>query len=89
MATEFVTTNVRLPRDLYKELKLRAVEEHKSLGQVIREFLSLVLGKPSTIDSPTIPNQWRQDPFFQLVGKFEGPQDLSEGHDAFIYDEEG
>ncbi len=35
--TEYVTTNIRLPKDIYRELKHRALEEEKSLAQIIRE----------------------------------------------------
>ena len=35
--TEYVTTNIRLHKDVYREIKRRALEEEKSLAQVIRE----------------------------------------------------
>ncbi len=35
--TEYVTTNIRLPKQLHKALKLRAAEEDKSMAQVLRE----------------------------------------------------
>lgn len=40
MASQYITTNVRLPRSLYKTLKRRAFEEDKSLAALIRLALS-------------------------------------------------
>ena len=35
----WVTTNIRLPEDLYMELKMKAARERKSVAAVIRERL--------------------------------------------------
>ena len=35
----WITTNLRLPEDLYMELKLKAARERKSVAAVIRERL--------------------------------------------------
>ena len=40
----WVTTNIRLPEDLYMDLKLKAAKERKSVAAVIRE--KLVDNKP-------------------------------------------
>ena len=44
--TEYVTTNIRLPKDLYREIKHRALEEEKSLAQIIRESVMQYLAAP-------------------------------------------
>jgi predicted DNA-binding protein len=36
----WITTNLRLPEDLYMELKMKAAKERKSVASVIREKLS-------------------------------------------------
>lgn len=36
----WITTNIRLPEDLYMEFKMHAARERKSVAQVIRERLS-------------------------------------------------
>lgn len=36
----WITTNIRLPEDLYMELKMKAAKERKSVAAVIREKLS-------------------------------------------------
>ncbi len=35
----WITTNIRLPEDLYMDLKLKAARERKSVASVIREKL--------------------------------------------------
>lgn len=35
----WITTNLRLPEDLYMDLKMKAAKERKSLADVIREKL--------------------------------------------------
>jgi hypothetical protein len=63
--TEYVTTNVRLPKELYRQAKRRALEEEKSLAEVIRESVAQYLtGGPKTrIDAET----WESDPLW-LIG---------------------
>ena len=39
MPSQFITTNIRLPKLLYKNLKRRAVEEEKSFAEIIRNAL--------------------------------------------------
>lgn len=36
----WVTTNIRIPEDLYMELKMKAARERKSVAAVIREKLA-------------------------------------------------
>jgi plasmid stability protein len=36
----WITTNLRLPEDLYMELKMKAARERKSIAAVVREKLS-------------------------------------------------
>mgnify|MGYP001583036850 CR=1 FL=1 len=36
----WITTNLRLPEDLYMELKLKAARERKSVAAIIRDKLS-------------------------------------------------
>ena len=62
---EYVTTNIRLPRDLHRELKQRALDEDKSMSQVIREFVAQYL-VTTTMDAEVESNQkmlevWQND----------------------------
>ncbi len=36
----FITTNIRIPEDVYNEIKLEAFEKKKSFGAIARERLS-------------------------------------------------
>jgi predicted DNA-binding protein len=41
----FVTTNIRLPKEVLKKLKHKAVEDNKSVSQLIREAVQkFILG---------------------------------------------
>lgn len=37
----WITTNIRLPEDLYMDLKLKAARERRSIASVIRDKLSV------------------------------------------------
>jgi len=46
---EYVATNIRLPRKVLEELKIRAIRQRKSMAGLIREAVEQVyLAKPST-----------------------------------------
>ena len=81
----YVTTNVRLPAQMLKALKRRAVEENTSVAELIRASLTSYLlqhdARPANLDA---------DPFFSL-GKTsaEGPTDAAEQHDKYIYGHDG
>jgi predicted HTH domain antitoxin len=46
--TEYVTTNIRLPKETYRELKQRALDAETSLAKVVRESVAQYLGTPAT-----------------------------------------
>lgn len=79
----FVTTNVRFDPDSYQRLKFLAVEEHKSLAQLIREAVTKVYGVPAR---STRRRDWQKDPFFHTVGICAtGITDGARRHDRDIY----
>ncbi|MFN2168121.1 MAG: ribbon-helix-helix protein, CopG family [Anaerolineae bacterium] len=45
--TEYVTTNIRLPKEMHRALKQRALDEEKSLAQIIRESVVQYLASPT------------------------------------------
>ena len=47
--SEYVTTNIRLPKDLYRQAKRRALDEEKSLAQIIRESIVEYLAESAGI----------------------------------------
>lgn len=79
---ELVATNIRLPRSKLKALKLKAVEESKSLSQLIREIIENICSDKEIIENKDI----KRDTFFKIVGMYEsGIKDGSINHDKHIY----
>jgi len=79
--SEYITTNIRLPREILKALKHKAVEENKSVSQLIREaVLKLVAHK----DKKILPVE--KDPMNKIVAITKsGIKDGSECHDIYLY----
>jgi hypothetical protein len=79
----FVTTNIRLGAEVYQRLRLKAVQERKSLAQLIRNAVDVVYGeRPSSRHSRTR----RKRPFDGLVGICDsGIRDGAVHHDRDIY----
>jgi predicted HTH domain antitoxin len=44
---KYVTTNIRLPKETYRELKQRALDAEKSLAEVVRESVAQYLVTPA------------------------------------------
>jgi hypothetical protein len=82
---DLVATNIRLPREKLKALKLKAVEEGKSVSQLIREAIELILPPQKTLTE----EEFKNDPFFKIIGVCEsGIKDGSVNHDKYIYGED-
>jgi len=79
--SEYITTNIRLPRELLKALKHKAVEENKSVSQLVREAVfKLVAHK----DNKVWPVE--KDPLHKIVAIAKsGIKDGSERHDLYLY----
>lgn len=79
--SEYVTTNIRLPREILRSLKLLAVEEEKSVSQLIRECVSSRLGPPGGTE-----DEFETDPFFEAGPPGSGGRKRgSENHDELLY----
>ena len=88
---EYVTTNIRLHKDVYREIKRRALEEEKSLAQVIRESVVQYLTAPveglSRSEKPAMADDWENDPLW-LIGTdpvMADVTDASVNHDLYLY----
>ncbi len=88
--TEYVTTNIRLPKELYRQAKRRALEEEKSLAEVIRESVVQYLVTPKA-EAEEISEQrvidWENDPL-SLIGTDPVMADVTDGstnHDFYLY----
>lgn len=90
--TEYVTTNIRLPKAIYERAKQLALEENKSLAQVVRESLAeyLVAPKAHTI---LVSDEEFDDPIYhiteltrpeEVIGG-DRPTDTSVRHDFYLY----
>ena len=71
-----IATNIRLPEDLLKALKYRAIEEKKSVNQIIREAIEMSLAAaPQT-------KERQRDPLEDVIGiARSGIKDASSKHD--------
>lgn len=73
-------TNIRLPEELLKALKYRAIEEKKSVNQLIREAIE------QTLTLPTRKKEQGEDPFDRVIGIAKSStRDGSSNHDRYLY----
>jgi predicted DNA-binding protein len=90
--TEYVTTNIRLPKSMYERIKKLALEENKSLAQVVRESLleylvepkhQFMLASDAELDDPIfhIAELTRPE---EVIGG-DRPTDTSVRHDYYLY----
>jgi len=79
--SDYITTNIRLPREILKALKHKAVEENKSVSQLIREsVLKLVAHKDKRV--PPV----EKDSLHKIVAMTQSEiKDGSEHHDRYLY----
>ena len=77
-----VATNIRLPEELLKALKYRAIEERKSVNQMIREAIEMFL------DTAPMTEGVEKDPIEDIIGiGRSGIKDGSTRHDQYLYGE--
>ena len=76
-----IATNIRVPEELLKALKHRAVEERKSLNQMICEAIEMALHGAPNSERP------EKDPFEEVIGiGRSGIKDGSSKHDRYLYE---
>ena len=83
--TEYVVMNIRLPKHFHNELKRLAIEENKSLEQVLRAAVAQYLDSPTSSSQHQIAND--DDPLW-LIGTDPvdlGVTDASVNHDLYLY----
>ena len=75
-----VATNIRLPEEVLKALKYKAIEERKSLNQIIREAIEI------SLIAPVQDKKVAKDPLENIIGIAKsGIKDGSVKHDSYIY----
>jgi len=73
-------TNIRLPEELLKALKYRAIEEKKSVNQLIREAIE------QTLTLPTRKKDQGEDSFDRVIGIAKSStKDGASKHDRYLY----
>ena len=78
-----IATNIRLPEDLLRTLKYRAIEEKKSVNQIIREAIEMSLAVAPQSE------EREKDPFEDVIGIAKsGIKDASSKHDRYLYGRE-
>jgi len=95
MGIEYVTTNVRLPKEMHRALKWRAVEENTSVAALVRESIARYLVEEQT-EAVLPEDKPISDPIFQL-GSLTAESEVIQGdrptngaiqHDRDIYERE-
>lgn len=85
--TDHVSTNVRLPREQWRALKMRAFEEGKSMGQVLRELLERSFApQEASIKKSAVKKRGSKGRFSSMIGL--GASGVSDGgarHDEALY----
>lgn len=75
-----IATNIRLPEEVLKELKYKAIEEKKSVNQLIREAIE------ASLSAPVKPERYAKDPFEDVIGIVKsGIKNGSTKHDRYLY----
>ena len=77
---QYVSTQLKLPETVMKELKRRAAREKKSMSQIVGDALLQTL----TVREETV--DYKKDPFNRLIGMaHSGTRDGSVKHDQYLY----
>jgi len=75
-----VATNIRLPEEVLKALKYKAIEENKSVNRLICEAIE------TSLTIPVRPGKLAKDPFECVIGIAKsGIKDGSAKHDHYLY----
>lgn len=83
-----ITTNIRLPQEQWKALKIMAIQAGTSVSALLRQAVAQILQTANTPTkrAKTKKNVAHQDPFFKVIGLGTGgPSDDSSEHDRYLY----
>ncbi len=79
MATKRLT--LKVPFDQYEFLRQEAAQRGTTISGLIRQLIEECRIHPRE----GISERYPEDPFFQRCGSFDGPSDLAEHHDHYLY----
>ena len=78
--TQRIATSIRMPEEMLRALKYRAVEERKSINLIICEAIDHWLGSVQQQENK------KSDPFLKIIGiAMSGIRDGSQKHDEYLY----
>ena len=73
--------NIELPIDQYELLRKQATVNGTTVSGLIRQLIDDFRHR--------VPREahknYQNDPFYKMRGSFDGPEDLSENHDHYLY----
>jgi len=77
---QYISTQLKLPETVIRELKRRAARDKKSLSQIVGDALL------QTLTVREEPVDYKKDPFNRLIGMAgSGTRDGSVKHDQYLY----
>lgn len=74
--------NIEIPWEQYEILRREAAIRETTVSQVIRDLIG-GLKQPGRRRSG---RKLQGDPLYRMAGAFDGPGDLAEKHDAYLYE---
>lgn len=83
-----ITTNIRLPEEQWKSLKIMAVHAGTSVSALVRQAIGGLLQSAQTPSklAATKRKASKRDPFYDVIGLGSGgPSDDSTRHDHYLY----
>ena len=83
-----ITTNIRIPQEQWKSLKMMAVHAETSVSALVRQAIGHLL-QTAALPPKQLKSRrkgLKQDPFFDVIGLGAGgPPDDSTRHDIYLY----
>jgi len=73
--------NIELPIEQYEFLRQEAGAKKTTISQLLRDLVDQ--RRISSLNAAK--KNYTNDPFFQRKGSFDGPVDLAEKHDSYLY----
>lgn len=74
--------NIELPVNQYEFLRKEAAQRGMTISGLIRQLIEDCRAHPAELIRAMYP----EDPFSRRHGSFEGPPDLAEHHDRYLYE---
>jgi len=76
--------NIELPIEQYEFLRQEAGARKTTISQLLRDLVD----QQRISSVKAAKKNYAKDPFFQRKGSFDGPVDLAEKHDFYLYGQE-